>query len=75
VPHAFGVLTCDTLEQAIDRAGLKMGNKGFDAALAAVEMASLRRAISFQLSAVSEDKTRTKTKRTKQKSNSRKRRN
>jgi len=33
VPHAFGVLTCDTLEQAIDRAGLKMGNKGFEAAL------------------------------------------
>jgi len=42
VPHAFGVLTCDTLEQAIDRAGLKMGNKGFEAGLAAVEMASLR---------------------------------
>ncbi len=42
VPHAFGVLTCDTLEQAIDRAGLKAGNKGFEAALAAVEMASLR---------------------------------
>jgi hypothetical protein len=42
VPHAFGVLTCDTLEQAIDRAGLKMGNKGLDAALAAVEMANLR---------------------------------
>lgn len=42
VPHAFGVLTCDTLEQAIDRAGLKMGNKGFEAALAAVEMASLQ---------------------------------
>ena len=41
VPHAFGVLTCETLEQAIDRAGLKMGNKGFVAALAAVEMASL----------------------------------
>jgi 6,7-dimethyl-8-ribityllumazine synthase len=41
VPHAFGVLTCQTLEQAIDRAGLKMGNKGFEAALAAVEMASL----------------------------------
>jgi 6,7-dimethyl-8-ribityllumazine synthase len=41
VPHAFGVLTCDTLEQAIDRAGLKGGNKGFDAALAAVEMANL----------------------------------
>jgi len=42
VPHAFGVLTCDTLEQAIDRAGLKMGNKGLDAALAAVEMAGLK---------------------------------
>jgi len=41
VPHAFGVLTCETLEQAIDRAGLKMGNKGFEAALSAVEMASL----------------------------------
>jgi len=48
VPHAFGVLTCDTLEQAIDRAGLKMGNKGFEAALAAVEMASLKTAISSQ---------------------------
>ena len=45
VPHAFGVLTCETLEQAIDRAGLKMGNKGFEAALAAVEMANLRNAI------------------------------
>ena len=54
VPHAFGVLTCDTLEQAIDRAGLKMGNKGFEAALAAVEMASLKSAISSQLSAVSQ---------------------
>jgi 6,7-dimethyl-8-ribityllumazine synthase len=52
VPHAFGVLTCDTLEQAIDRAGLKMGNKGFDAALAALEMASLKQAISRQPSAV-----------------------
>src|SRR5438128_756424 len=46
VPHAFGVLTCDTLEQAIDRAGLKMGNKGFEAALAAVEMANLKQAVS-----------------------------
>jgi 6,7-dimethyl-8-ribityllumazine synthase len=46
VPHAFGVLTCDTLEQAIDRAGLKAGNKGFEAGLAAVEMASLRQKIS-----------------------------
>jgi 6,7-dimethyl-8-ribityllumazine synthase len=53
VPHAFGVLTCENLEQAIDRAGLKMGNKGFEAALAAVEMASLKQAISRQPSAVS----------------------
>jgi len=45
VPHAFGVLTCDTLEQAIDRAGLKAGNKGFEAGLAAVEMASLRKSL------------------------------
>ncbi|MFI5110740.1 MAG: 6,7-dimethyl-8-ribityllumazine synthase [Terriglobales bacterium] len=42
VPHAYGVLTCDSLEQAIDRAGLKMGNKGWDAALSAVEMAGLK---------------------------------
>jgi 6,7-dimethyl-8-ribityllumazine synthase len=53
IPHAFGVLTCDTLEQAIDRAGLKMGNKGFEAALAAVEMASLKEAVSHQPSAIS----------------------
>src|SRR5262249_44460411 len=53
VPHAFGVLTCDTLEQAIDRAGLKMGNKGFESALAAVEMVSLKKAVSSQPSAVS----------------------
>lgn len=45
VPHAFGVLTCETLEQAIDRAGLKMGNKGFEAALTAVEMANLKEAV------------------------------
>ncbi len=45
VPHAFGVLTCDTLEQAIDRAGLKMGNKGFEAAMAAVEMANLKKSV------------------------------
>ncbi len=75
VPHAFGVLTCDTLEQAIDRAGLKMGNKGFEAALAAVEMASLtagvrrqasgakKRAVSRQLSAISKSKTRASQKR------------
>ena len=48
VPHAYGVLTCDTLEQAIDRAGLKSGNKGFDAGLSAVEMASLRKVGSRQ---------------------------
>ncbi len=43
VPIGFGVLTCDTLEQAIDRAGLKAGNKGWEAALAAVEMAILKK--------------------------------
>ena len=58
VPHSFGVLTCDTLEQAIDRAGLKMGNKGFEAALAAIEMASLKSAVSSQPSAISKTKTR-----------------
>jgi 6,7-dimethyl-8-ribityllumazine synthase len=41
VPAAFGVLTCDTLEQAVERAGTKMGNAGADAALAAMEMANL----------------------------------
>ncbi|HKC26177.1 MAG TPA: 6,7-dimethyl-8-ribityllumazine synthase [Thermoanaerobaculia bacterium] len=41
-PVAFGVLTCDTLEQALERAGAKGGNKGFEAALAAVESADLR---------------------------------
>lgn len=50
VPHAFGVLTCDTLEQAIDRAGLKMGNKGLEAALTAVEMAALKKVVSRQSS-------------------------
>ncbi len=43
LPIIFCVLTCDTLEQAIDRAGLKGGNKGFEAGLAAVEMAQLSR--------------------------------
>jgi 6,7-dimethyl-8-ribityllumazine synthase len=52
VPHAFGVLTCENLEQAIDRAGLKMGNKGFEAALAAVEMANLKPLVSLQSSGV-----------------------
>ena len=41
VPTIFGVLTCNTLEQAIDRAGAKSGNKGFEAALTAIEMAHL----------------------------------
>jgi 6,7-dimethyl-8-ribityllumazine synthase len=45
IPHAFGVLTCDTLEQALDRAGLKAGNKGFEAASAAIEMVSLHRKV------------------------------
>jgi 6,7-dimethyl-8-ribityllumazine synthase len=52
VPHAFGVLTCENLEQAIDRAGLKMGNKGLEAALAAVEMASLASGIRLPASGV-----------------------
>src|SRR5580700_9197896 len=43
VPVMFCVLTCDTLEQAIDRAGLKSGNKGFEAGLGAIEMAHLSR--------------------------------
>jgi len=43
VPIIFCVLTCDTLEQAIDRAGLKGGNKGYEAGLAALEMARLSR--------------------------------
>jgi 6,7-dimethyl-8-ribityllumazine synthase len=43
VPIAFGVLTTDTLDQAVDRAGAKGGNKGFDAAMSAVEMGNLMR--------------------------------
>jgi len=45
VPVVFGVLTTDTIEQAIERAGTKAGNKGFDAALAALEMVNLSRAL------------------------------
>jgi 6,7-dimethyl-8-ribityllumazine synthase len=41
VPTIFGVITCDTIEQAIERAGTKAGNKGFDAAMAAIEMVNL----------------------------------
>ncbi len=43
VPIGFGILTVDTIEQALERAGTKAGNKGSDAALAAIEMASLLR--------------------------------
>ena len=43
IPHSFGVLTCETLDQALDRAGVKSGNKGFEAATAAIEMVSLCR--------------------------------
>jgi 6,7-dimethyl-8-ribityllumazine synthase len=43
VPIVFGVITADTLEQAIDRAGAKSGNKGFEAAMTAVELANLYR--------------------------------
>jgi 6,7-dimethyl-8-ribityllumazine synthase len=45
VPIAFGVLTTDTIEQAIERAGTKAGNKGWDAAVSAIELASLARAL------------------------------
>lgn len=41
VPVVFGILTCETMEQALDRAGGKAGNKGFEAALAAIEMVNL----------------------------------
>jgi 6,7-dimethyl-8-ribityllumazine synthase len=45
VPIGFGVLTCDTIEQAIERAGTKAGNKGIEAALAVIEMVNLLRRI------------------------------
>ncbi|HVH43541.1 MAG TPA: 6,7-dimethyl-8-ribityllumazine synthase [Labilithrix sp.] len=45
IPIAFGVLTTDTIEQAIERAGTKAGNKGWDAAVSAIEMVSLERAL------------------------------
>lgn len=46
VPVTFGVITADTLEQAVERAGGKAGNKGADAALAAIEMANLLKRLS-----------------------------
>jgi 6,7-dimethyl-8-ribityllumazine synthase len=58
VPVLFCVLTCDTLEQAIDRAGLKGGNKGFEAALGAVEMAHLSRKLRGEKTAASGKKRR-----------------
>ena len=45
-PVLFGVLTCDNIEQAVERAGTKAGNKGFDAAVSAIEMANVLRAFS-----------------------------
>ena len=45
VPVIFGVITADTLEQAVERSGTKAGNKGFDAAVSAIEMANLVKAI------------------------------
>ncbi len=51
VPHTYGVLTCESLEQALDRAGLKAGNKGFEAAISAIEMVSLKRKTGRKLSA------------------------
>jgi 6,7-dimethyl-8-ribityllumazine synthase len=45
IPVAFGVLTAESVEQAIDRAGLKSGNKGFEAAMSAIEMANLLKQI------------------------------
>jgi len=73
VPHAFGVLTCDTLEQAIDRAGLKAGNKGFEAALAAVEMASWKKAVRRQATASGKRETNRATSKPKRSAQTRKR--
>jgi 6,7-dimethyl-8-ribityllumazine synthase len=49
IPNTFGVLTCETLEQALDRAGIKAGNKGFEAGIAAIEMVSLGRKMTSQV--------------------------
>jgi 6,7-dimethyl-8-ribityllumazine synthase len=51
VPHAFGVLTCENLEQALNRAGIKAGNKGFEAAVAAIEMVSIHRKLKLKAGA------------------------
>jgi len=60
VPVIFCVLTCDTLEQAIDRAGLKGGNKGFEAGLSAIEMAHLSRRLRGAKPAIASGKKRRK---------------
>ena len=60
VPVIFCVLTCDTLEQAIDRAGLKGGNKGFEAGLGAIEMAQLSRKLRPSAAAIPHKKARRK---------------
>jgi 6,7-dimethyl-8-ribityllumazine synthase len=60
VPIMFCVLTCDTLEQAIDRAGLKGGNKGFEAGLGAIEMGQLSRKLRAAASSESSGKGRRK---------------
>ena len=57
IPHAFGVLTCETLEQALDRAGVKSGNKGFEAAMAAIEMASIQRKLAAAQPQSSDERT------------------
>ncbi|MGB7845256.1 MAG: 6,7-dimethyl-8-ribityllumazine synthase [Candidatus Acidiferrum sp.] len=60
VPVMFCVLTCDTLEQAIDRAGLKGGNKGFEAGLGAIEMGQLSRKLRGTAKSVASSKGRRK---------------
>lgn len=62
LPIIFCVLTCDTLEQAIDRAGLKGGNKGFEAGLAAIEMAHLSHKLRATAPAKTADSTKTRRK-------------
>ncbi len=46
-PLGFGIVTCDNLEQAIERAGTKMGNRGYEAAMAALEMANLQKQLDY----------------------------
>ena len=53
VPVIFGVLTCDTMEQALDRAGGKVGNKGYEAAMTAIETASVMKQLQEKGRAVS----------------------